>query len=328
MNKIKVYDCFLFFQEVELLKLRLNYLYDYVDFFIIVESAQTFSGNKKNFEFEKIKKSLSPFQDKIIYFKNDYFIKSFKSLSDYLNNQQDIASSIILDNMNNHTHYKKNELNWVIDTFQREAIKYPLLDNKINDNDIVLISDLDEIPSHHFIKHCYQIKNEFISNRQFEFSFRLNILSNNNWYGTIASRWKDLKSISLNSLRLDVRQNFKKVIDLKIHNGGYHFTSYGSIEKITKKIVSMGHQEFNNFVVKFFLAKNIDHGMDIFGRSLKSKYQVVDINDNFFFDPYMQKQIKDQDMMIARNINNRIPFYYFFFFILSKIARLIYFLKN
>ena len=47
MNKIKVYDCFLFFQEIELLKLRLNYLYDYVDFFIIVESAQTFSGNKK-----------------------------------------------------------------------------------------------------------------------------------------------------------------------------------------------------------------------------------------------------------------------------------------
>ena len=54
MNKIKVYTIF-FFQEIELLKLRLNYLYDYVDFFIIVESAQTFSGNKKNFELEKLK---------------------------------------------------------------------------------------------------------------------------------------------------------------------------------------------------------------------------------------------------------------------------------
>ena len=64
MKKVKIYDCFLFFQEIELLKLRLDYLYDHVDFFIIVESAQTFSGREKEFEFQKIKDSITKFEDK------------------------------------------------------------------------------------------------------------------------------------------------------------------------------------------------------------------------------------------------------------------------
>lgn len=328
MKKAKVYDCFLFFQEVELLRLRLSYLYNKVDYFIIVESGQTFSGRKKNFDFESIKESLSNFQDKIIYFKNEYIVESYDSLSRNLEKKGDPVSLNILDNMNNHTHYKKKELNWVIDTFQRESIKYPLSNSNLNDDDIVLFSDLDEIPSHHFIEACYQINNNFISNRQFEFSFKLNILSNENWYGTIATKWKTLKFLSLNSLRLDVRQKFKIVQDLKIHHGGYHFTSYGQIDKIKKKIVSMGHQEFNNFIIKLFLNKNIEFGMDIFGRTLKSQYKVIDIKNNFYFDEEMQKQIKKYDLMVARNFFKKTPVYYYLFFILAKIARAIYYFKN
>ena len=66
-NYMKIYDCFTFFNEIDLLKIRLEYLYDYVDKFVISESNLTFAGQKKPFYFLNHKKEFSRWQNKIVY---------------------------------------------------------------------------------------------------------------------------------------------------------------------------------------------------------------------------------------------------------------------
>ncbi len=66
-HKPKIYDCFLFFNELEMLDIRLNELYDKVDHFVLVESTETFQGNPKPLYFEKNKQLYAPYLDKIIH---------------------------------------------------------------------------------------------------------------------------------------------------------------------------------------------------------------------------------------------------------------------
>ena len=65
----KIYDCFNFFNELDILELRLNTLYDHVDFFVIVESDVTHSGESKKFFYEENIERFSKFSDKILNYK-------------------------------------------------------------------------------------------------------------------------------------------------------------------------------------------------------------------------------------------------------------------
>ena len=64
---MKIIDCFIFYNELELLNYRLNILYNIVDYFIIVESKYTFTGKEKELIFNENKERFSCFNDKIIY---------------------------------------------------------------------------------------------------------------------------------------------------------------------------------------------------------------------------------------------------------------------
>ena len=66
---MKIFDCFMYWDEDTLLDLRLNILNDYVDYFVIVESDVSHSGEKKQFNFEINKSRYNKFIDKIIYYK-------------------------------------------------------------------------------------------------------------------------------------------------------------------------------------------------------------------------------------------------------------------
>ena len=63
-----LYDCFLFFNEYDILELRLKELYDTVDYFVIVEGTHTHIGNPKESNFEKYKARYEPYMEKIRYF--------------------------------------------------------------------------------------------------------------------------------------------------------------------------------------------------------------------------------------------------------------------
>ena len=110
--KNKLYDCFIFNNETDLLDLRLNILNNYVDYFVIVESEETFTGLKKKLVFDI--KNYAKFKDKIIYAVINKFPENFTSA-------------------------------WQNESFQRNYL-LNLLDNA-NSEDFIMISDLDEIPN-------------------------------------------------------------------------------------------------------------------------------------------------------------------------------------
>ena len=118
----KVYDCFTFFNEMELLEIRLNELYDEVDHFVIVENPLTFSGNEKELYFEKNKERFKKFEDKIIHVVGPK---------------------------------RPEEGVWAREEAQRNDILLGLKDAK--EDDIIIVSDLDEIVKKEKIKEIKKI---------------------------------------------------------------------------------------------------------------------------------------------------------------------------
>ena len=116
-----VYDCFQFFNELDILKLRLHIMNPVVDRFVISEATETFSGNPKPLYYEENKEMFAEFADKIIHV-------------------------VVDDTPPGYTHDR--------DTFQKNAVGRGLKD--CTDEDIIIFSDLDEIPNPEKIKEILQ----------------------------------------------------------------------------------------------------------------------------------------------------------------------------
>ena len=139
----KIYDCFNFFNELDILEMRLNILYDYVDYFVIVESSVTHTGLEKEYIFEKNKERFSKFLDKIILFKVEDTPSNFRNLPETSDDTikliyEFIATQTIRFNRDYQPDYGR-------DFFQKECVRRPLIN--CDDDDIILISDADEIPN-------------------------------------------------------------------------------------------------------------------------------------------------------------------------------------
>ena len=204
---MKIIDSFLFFQELDLLEIRLRYLNDYVDSFVIVEACQTFTGQRKEFVFEKNKERFTAYLHKIKYYKIQDFHGSYKSIRKHLSSFDDSSYQKILNILEKHDHYPKSKLYWVLDSYHREYLHYAL-DQEANDDDIVLLSDLDEIPSiMAFDKNIVdKFNQELVVFQQAEFKYFLNFYNDSEWLGTIASRYSLMKSYSFNNLRIDSKK--------------------------------------------------------------------------------------------------------------------------
>ena len=271
-----IFDCFLFFQEIDILLIRLDYLYDLVDKFIIVEAAESFTGKKKEFIFEKNIKLFEKYIDKIHYHKIDDRHKNYKSITEFLINKNEMIYSKIKFFMHNHDYYDKEKIHYILDSYHRECIHIPL--SKIcNDDDLIILSDLDEIPNRKIIKNIRDIKKPLVC-KQNEFKYFLNLYSNNNWLGSTILKYTDLKATSLNIIR---RESNKFNI---VFPGGYHFTSIGKEKDIINKIENWGHQEFNQKIIKKNLMKNIKTGRDIFYRFGQGKNKIVSFDNRKIYD--------------------------------------------
>ena len=160
---MKVYDCFLFFNEIDLLKLRMNILNDVVDFFVIVESNKTFTYKDKKLFFDENKELFYEFKDKIIHVVIDDTPESFGVLK-YINEPTTIdekTKNLVLKYVDESTgwnHNLKEHRQWGVETYQRESIIKGLIN--CNDEDIVIISDLDEIPNPEEIKKMVETIND------------------------------------------------------------------------------------------------------------------------------------------------------------------------
>tara|TARA_B100001057_G_scaffold249774_1_gene250062 strand:+ start:25 stop:894 length:870 start_codon:yes stop_codon:yes gene_type:complete len=223
----------MYFDEDLLLDLRLNSLNKFVKKFVITEATYTHNGAKKklNFDINKFKK----FKDKIIYLIVD---KQPNNISDLLDNdsKEKRGEKLILNGM-------------ARDYFQRENLSKGIAE-AAND-DLILISDLDEIPNLNHLN-FRNIKNNIIIFEQKMFYYKLNLYYEDyTWLGTkavkrknfISPQWlRNIKGKNYPKWRIDTLFSKKKYSNLYfIKNGGWHFTCLRTAEDLEKKLLNFAH---------------------------------------------------------------------------------------
>jgi len=258
----KIYDCFCFFNELDILELRLNILNDVVDYFVISESSVTHTGQPKPYYFEENKERYSKFLHKIIHLKIEDTPNNFLNLPPITDTESfdgkcltDIHHYIKRDNR---YFNRATEIHYGRDFYQKECVRRGLYN--CNDEDIIISSDCDEIPNPEVLKDIQTIVEEgkFYMFNQNSYYYYVNIFKEGNWFGSRAGRYKDLKNYSYNELR-NTPQN-------QIANGGWHFSFMGGADKVKTKIQSYSAQELNNPHVLNSISNNMNSLIDPFFR--------------------------------------------------------------
>ncbi len=279
-----VYDCFQFFNELDILKIRLNVLNPVVDKFVISEATETFSGMKKPLYYEENREMFAEFADKIIHV-------------------------VVEDTPAGDTHYR--------DTFQKNAVTRGLAG--CNDDDIILFSDLDEIPNpdkireilenfrtdkiYHFAQrlfYCY-LNMEEVSGNLLSYAGEFEGVERKRWIGTKMCSYKLLREqgLQLGELRFPER----KEIGIRVEDGGWHFGYMGGHgerdirKRVQEKVVSAAHQEYNSKRVLSNVTDQIKDGKDIFGRN--AEFVRCEIDDSF--PEYIREHKEELDFLIMHD---------------------------
>ena len=235
---MKIFDCFMYFDEEIVLDVRLNTLNDFVDYFVIVESKFTHKGEKRDLKFNHEK--FNKFKDKIIYLIYD---------------KVPTKVEIIKPEDNEGTKYGKYILNAAYrENSQRNFIQEGLQNAK--SDDIILISDVDEIPNLSEIN-FNKISQKILLFKQNMFYYKFNLhIPNFRWTGTKGCKKKDLvnpqwlrniKDRKYSIFRLDTFFSDKKYSNAKIiEDGGWHFSNIKTAKEIEHKLKSyLHHLEFD-----------------------------------------------------------------------------------
>ncbi len=278
---MNIYDCFQYFDEDNLLDIRLNVLNQYVKKFVITEATYTHNGTKKNLNFDinRFKK----FKDKIKYIIVD---KPPQNILKIHNNDPEEKKG------------QKSILNGMArDYYQRENLIRGLDDCR--PEDLILISDLDEIPDLLNFD-LSKIKNKITIFEQKMFYYKLNLLYEGpSWFGTKACKKKDLispqwlrniKARKYPSWRLDLLFSTKKYSDIHIvKNGGWHFSYLKDPKDLQKKLLNFAHHyEFEKSglgikeIEKFMSERRVvyDHNIDQKGYKWSGKSKLKKVNNN------------------------------------------------
>ena len=228
---MKIYDCTTFYSEHMMLDLRFNILNEHVHKFVVIESTYSHSGKKKKLNFDI--NNYSKFKDKIIYKVIDYEPTNIESIT------------------NESPQYLKR-----INSLKRIELSYNFMENAIenaNDEDLIILSDNDEIPNLNSSSFKNTNKNLIIFKQLF-FYYKFNLLYDlMPWFGSRACKKKNLKSFSwLKNIknkkypfwRLDVYFSNLKSANVEIINdGGWHFTNLKSPKELFEKMKNFGHHD-------------------------------------------------------------------------------------
>ena len=255
---MKLVDCFMYFDEDLMTDIRLNVLNDQVDRFVIAEATMDHAGNKKNLNFDRNK--FKKFEKKIQYVIVDDLPKDVKR-------------------------FKKN---WssahVRDQFQRNALERGYSD--CSDEDLIMISDLDEIPRPEKIKE-YNLRNKYACFVQKDFQLKLNLHNTTlpDWGGTKICQKKNLKSPqwlrNIKNKKYPFWKFYKPKRPQLIYDGGWHFSFVKTPQQISQKLTSYAEQQFNNkkFNDVKIIKEKIDNNKDLLDRDFK--YEKVEIDYSY-----------------------------------------------
>ena len=235
-----------------MLDVRFHVLNDYVEKFIVTESLYSHSGQPKKLNFDI--NNYPKFKDKIIYLVID----------------QEPNDLIKIENTKEHQGLKR------INSLKRIELSYNYMmkaTENLTDDDLIILSDNDEIPNLNSKQFKQSNKNVFIFKQLF-FYYKFNLLYDlMPWFGSKACKKKSLKSFSwLRNLkskkysfwRLDTYFNENKLTNLEIiKDGGWHFTNIKTPEELYIKMTNFGHHnefELSGLTVED-LRKKIDEGV-------------------------------------------------------------------
>lgn len=235
---MKIYDCFMYFDEEVVLDVRLNTLNEFVDYFVIVESIYTHKGDPRELKFNH--KKFEKFKDKIIYIVDEETYPQTEEINTEDSEGEKSRKAIF------NAAYRENG--------QRNLITRGL--KKANDEDIIMVSDVDEIPKLSELN-FKNINEKIILFKQDMFYYKFNLwLPNLIWTGTKACKKKNLvnpqwlrniKDRKYSFFRIDTFFSKTKYTSIKVINdGGWHFSNIKTPKEIEFKLRSyLHHREFD-----------------------------------------------------------------------------------
>ena len=281
-----VIDCIPFFNELDILKLRLHILDPLVDRFVIEEATHTFSGLPKDLCFEKNREMFEEFLPKITYLVVD-------------NSPEEIS-----------THER--------DKFQKNALAKALTD--ASDEDVLILSDVDEIPNpavlQELVKRFDPDKIYHLAQRNFYCYLNMEEVSGNllsitgefpgverrMWLGTKVFAKKNIPESGI----IDLREISPEVpSSVRVADGGWHFGYMGSCHetdvsrRVGTKVVAAAHQEYNTEDVLAEVKDRLILGEDIFGRNAVFQWAVVDES----YPQYLLEHKSEYDYLIMPPIS-------------------------
>lgn len=235
-----IYDCFPFYNEFDILRIRLRELYDVVDKFVLIEGSHTHTGNEKPFYFNENKHQFTPYLDKIV------------------------AKQIGLP-----SYGKEPWFGWGREIYQRSAINGTLTELGANDSDIIISGDVDEIPrtrtilEYHLLDGIYCIEEK-------NYHYNLNSLLETPTLDPKICRYKTVKQMGVADLRY-CHQNIPVEI---IRNGGWHLSFMGGTDKIIDKMKAYAHYDIREPRMEEFVSReNVERSV----RERKSLFQRDDL---------------------------------------------------
>lgn len=262
MKKSKIFDCFTFFNELDLLELRLEELYEYVDHFVLVEASYTFQNKPKPLFFLENKQRFQKYLDKIIHI-------------------------IVHDKPERYPNYTDYEYCWRLEIHQRNALSRGLA--KAKSEDWICISDLDEIinpqafdllnDDFELFVICAETRMYYLNlvEKQnvkwkdwlksfFSKAGKLKYIEKKYWTGTKIIKLKNFKQTANEVRWLNAKSTFNYSF---IMNGGWHLTYFGGLEKIKEKINAFSHSELIPLVENGTLEESLKNGRNFFNPKTK-----------------------------------------------------------
>jgi len=264
ITKNKVYDCFMFHNELDILEIRLNELDPYVDKFVLVESRKTHSRKDKPLYFEENKYRFRDFLYKIIHIVVDDFPDMNSEWA------KDRHDKMLVDDY------------YISDRYQRDQIKKGL--KNCDDNDIIIITDIDEIIRGESLKE-YDTSMGLYGFNQKLYYYKFNCKIEVNWPKARIMPYKFLKDIDPSDVRNELDYHANGYID----NGGWHFSYIGDVNHIMDKIRSFSHQELNtpDIVNEERVRDLVENAKDLYNRNHNMGWVEIDNTyPKFIIDNY------------------------------------------
>jgi beta-1,4-mannosyl-glycoprotein beta-1,4-N-acetylglucosaminyltransferase len=259
---MKIIDSFIFYNELDLLYYRLSILNEYVDYFILVESTHTFTGKPKKLYYEENKDRFDKFNHKIIYIKVTDFPYKYPNINYNANNQW------------NNEYHQRCQI----------ALGINKLMSNLNNEDIIITSDVDEIPNPDILQKIKKnILNFDINNLNklemdmYYYNLKFRVGNGSNWHGIKLLNYKTYIKMGLTFQQMRLWEHTHDVPIVK--NGGWHLSYFGDKKFIKNKIRAFSHQEYNNdiYLNDDYLENALKNGINLVGGL---DLQFIPINEN------------------------------------------------